>query len=216
VDGLPATTWAFYCAVTDNYGNSASSPYTTVKVYYAAPTFTGTQGNINVNPGQSFTLSWTATDGAPTTYTITCNGATLKSGQSWTSGTPITYQGSQSSLGSYTYTITVYDASGSSYSSSSSATVTVWLFTSTQPNIYAGLGVQFTLSWTAKASNPTTYTITCNGAQVAGGSWKSGVPINLPQTLNKAGTYNYTITVNSSQGSSSISCTVTVRVVKGQ
>ncbi|MBN1216076.1 MAG: hypothetical protein JXA99_11635, partial [Candidatus Lokiarchaeota archaeon] len=52
------------------------------------------------------------------------------------------------------------------------------------------------IAWTAIDDNPTTYTITRNGQQVASGSWSSGSPITISVDGLSAGTYTYTCTVN--------------------
>ena len=56
-------------------------------------------------------ITWTATDDNPTTYTVTQNGTIVESG-SWDSGNPITINVDGLSFGLYIYTITVYDGSG--------------------------------------------------------------------------------------------------------
>ncbi len=58
------------------------------------------------------------------------------------------------------------------------------------------------ISWTATDDNPTTYTITRDGSQVASGSWSSGSPITVSVDGLSQGTYNYVIIVNDGDGQS--------------
>jgi len=79
--------------------------------------------NVNYQVGDTGnSITWTATDDNPTTYTITRGGTQVASG-SWTSGSPITVSVDGLSVGSYTYTITVSD--GDSQTASDSVTVSV-------------------------------------------------------------------------------------------
>ena len=75
------------------------------------------------------------------------------------------------------------------------------------------------ISWTATDDNPTTYTITQNGAQIASGSWSSGSSISINVDGLSAGTYTYTCTVfdgNSQTVSDSVTLTVTeISVIGG-
>ena len=81
----------------------------------------------------SYTLSWTAVDEHPATYTITHNGVTVKGGN-WQSGVPVTYDTGFLSAGQHIFTITFYDENGNGTSHtvvltvSSSATNTVLFF----------------------------------------------------------------------------------------
>ena len=69
------------------------------------------------------------------------------------------------------------------------------------------------ITWTATDDNPTTYTVTRGGTQVASGSWTSGSPITVSVDGLSIGSYTYTITVNDGDGqSASDSVTVTVSV----
>lgn len=73
--------------------------------------------------GQS--LSWTATDANPSTYTITLNGTTtVVAATAWTSGTPVTYNIPDGlAPGAHTYEITFSDANGNTVSDSAVMTV---------------------------------------------------------------------------------------------
>ena len=56
------------------------------------------------------------------------------------------------------------------------------------------------IQWTATDSDPTTYTISRNGAQVASGSWSSGNPISINVDGLSQGTYTYAIIVSDQAG----------------
>jgi len=74
------------------------------------------------------------------------------------------------------------------------------------------------ITWTATDDNPTTYTVTQDGTQVASGSWSSGVGITVSVDDLSEGSYNYTCTVNDGDGlsdSDSVTVNVTVDPVIG-
>ena len=80
--------------------------------------------NVNYQQGDTGnSITWTATDDNPTTYTITRSGLSDVTG-SWSSGQPITISVDGRSVGTYTYTITVSDGDGQTASDSVTVTVT--------------------------------------------------------------------------------------------
>jgi len=79
--------------------------------------------NINYQEGDiGNSITWTATDDNPTTYTIT-RGSTQVASGSWSSGSPITVSVDDLSIGTYTYTCTVSDGDGQTDSDSVIVTV---------------------------------------------------------------------------------------------
>ncbi|MBY9007142.1 MAG: cellulase family glycosylhydrolase [Candidatus Lokiarchaeota archaeon] len=81
------------------------------------------------------------------------------------------------------------------------------------PNVYYQEGTTgHSISWIAIDDNPTSYTVTRDGTQVASDSWSSGVEITLSVDGLSEGTYRYTCTVNDEDGMS-MSYLITVYVV---
>jgi len=87
------------------------------------PPILNSPSNINYQVGDTGnSITWTATDDNPSTYTVIRGTAQVASG-SWSSGSPITVSVDGLSEGTYTYTCTVNDADG--LSDFDSVTVTV-------------------------------------------------------------------------------------------
>ncbi|MBY8981776.1 MAG: hypothetical protein KGD57_02430, partial [Candidatus Lokiarchaeota archaeon] len=149
--------------------------------------------NVNYQEGQTGnSITWTATDDNPTTYTITRTGLSSVSG-SWSSGQAITISVDGRSEGTYTYTCTVTDADGLTDSDSVTVTVTA---APVAPVINSPSNVNYqegqtgnSISWTATDENPTTYTITRSGLSDVTGSWSSGQAITVSVDGRSVGTY---------------------------
>jgi hypothetical protein len=159
--------------------------------------------------GQS--ISWTATDLNPNTYTIELNGSGFIVGPIvWASGAAIEYSIPDSLVsGIYIYTVNFTDAYGNSI-------VDSFIFTvedTTNPiitNAPSDLTVEFeyiglNISWTATDLNPNTYTIELNGLGIIVGPtvWASGLEItyNIPDGL-VSGIYFYTVNFTDDYGNS--------------
>ncbi|MHA2299145.1 MAG: hypothetical protein ACXADA_24210, partial [Candidatus Hodarchaeales archaeon] len=80
--------------------------------------------NIAYDEGETgHTISWTANDDHPTTYTITRGSSTIIRSGYWSDGQTFTVNVDGHSAGSYSYTITLYDYAG--HQTTDSVTVTV-------------------------------------------------------------------------------------------
>jgi len=157
--------------------------------------------------GQS--LSWTATDLNPDTYSIELIGSGIVSGPTtWTSGNAITYNIPDGfNVGLYIYTVNFTDDYGNYATDSVNFTVE----DTTNPtliSIPSGLTVEFgytgqSLSWTATDVNPDTYTIELIGSGIVAGptTWISGNAIiyNIPDGFS-VGSYIYTINFTDDYG----------------
>ena len=88
------------------------------------PPSTNSPADVSIQVGQTGnSITWTATDDNPTTYSITQDGIQVDSG-SWTSSQPITISVDGLSAGTYTYICTVSDGDGQSDSDSVTVSVT--------------------------------------------------------------------------------------------
>jgi len=155
------------------------------------------------------TLSWTATDANPDTYTIELQGSGIVAGPTtWTSGVAITYEIPDGlAVGVYDYTVNFMDYFGNFVTDS----VEITIEDTTDPDIIsapsdfimeAGDTGQ-NLSWTATDANPNAYTIELQGAGIVVGptAWTSGVVItyDIPDGI-AVGIYDYTINFTDNYG----------------
>ncbi len=169
------------------------------------PIFTSTPIDRNIEYGYytGESVSWTATDDHPDTYTVELLGSgTVAGPTTWGSGSSITYNIPDGfAIGSYTYEIEVLDK----YGRPNTDTVTISVVDSTDPIITgtpAPLTVEYgytgqSFSWTATDLNPDFYQIEKldTGTVVGPTGWSSGglVTYNIPDGLG-VGTYTYLIT----------------------
>ena len=207
---------------TDDNGNSiVESVAFAVNSDMTHPVITVSPNDFTAEPGYAGqSLSWTATDANPDTYTIELLGSGLVKGPSpWTSGSTINYNIPNGfSHGVYGFLITFKDKSGNGISDS------VWFTVgeSTNPNILkapVNLTLEFgytgqSLLWMASDTYPDTYTIELLGTGIVAGptAWTSGgnVIYNIPDGLT-SGVYTYNITFLDQSGNS-VSDTVTVTI----
>jgi hypothetical protein len=169
--------------------------------------------------GQS--LSWTATDANPDTYTIELQGTGIVAvSTAWTSGNAIYYNIPDGfGVGSYIYTVNFTDDYGNFITDSVNFTVeedTTNPVITVSPNNFTveyGYTGQ-SLSWTATDANPDTYTIELigTGIVVTSTPWADNTPVvyNIPDGF-APGVYTYNITFTDESGNS-ISNTVTVTI----
>lgn len=180
------------------------------------PYFTDTQKSTYVKAGATATLSWTATDKYPGNYTIFVNGSNVASGD-WTSGSPITYDFSETIAGVYNVTILIYDKPG--YKQTTSVFIyvddDVPQFTSEPENASITTEEEILLNWTAIDTYPDNYTIYVDGNEVDSGAWINGMLIQYAFSSSEAGTHNITVVVTDKVGNTAIS-TVFVVVTEVQ
>jgi hypothetical protein len=211
-DGLALGSFIYTVNFTDDGGNSITESVTFTVGDTVDPTVTNAPSDITVESDYTEqTISWTATDLNPSTYTIELQGTGVVAGPtSWTSGVAITYNIPDGfAIGSYVYTVNFTDDGGSSVTESVTFTVgdTVDpILTSTPSNI--SVEIDYTgqsISWTATDLNPDTYTIELQGTGIVVGStsWTSGVVItyNIPDGF-AIGDYIYIITFTDTSGNS--------------
>jgi len=185
------------------------------------PVITVSPNNFTMEMGYTGqSLSWTATDENPDTYTIELQGMGIVAGPiAWTSGGAINYNILDGySVGSYIYTVNFTDDYG--YFITESVTFTVEdtinpIIALSENNITVLQGYEnLSLLWTATDANPDTYTIELQGTGMVAGptAWTSEVEIeyNIPDDFTP-GVYMYTITFRDESGNS-ISDTVTLTI----
>ncbi|MCC9072595.1 T9SS sorting signal type C domain-containing protein [Flavobacterium sp. F-65] len=226
---LTATT-EFRAIVQSGVCSTATSAVTTVTVN-PLPTITlsTTAASVCLNAGaQNTTLTYSATTGTPTTYSIVWNASPTNSFAAVTNASlpasPITIAvPAGTAAGTYTGTLTVKNANGC-ISTGSVFTVTVnslptITLSGTAASVCLNAGAQnTTLAYSATTGTPTTYSIVWNAsptntfAAVTNASLPAS-PITIAVPAGTvAGTYTGTLTVTNANGciSSGSSFTVTV------
>ncbi|MHA1909107.1 MAG: phospholipase D-like domain-containing protein, partial [Candidatus Thorarchaeota archaeon] len=137
IDGLAIGEYNFTVVATDLYENTATDEVE-VTVYDGTSPILNHPDDITVDiETTGNTLSWTATDIHPDTYSITMNGELHSSGD-WVSGEEISINLDNLASGEYTFVITVTDESGNT--ASDTVLVTVPL-SNTQILIAAAIGI---------------------------------------------------------------------------
>ena len=195
---------------TDDYDNSIIDSVTFTVGDTPNLSIISAPSNLTVEfgyTGQS--ISWTATDPNPNTYTIELQGSGIVAGPiAWTSGVPILYNIPDGfAVGVYVYMVNFTD----DYDNSIIDSITFTVGDTTNPSIISApsdLTVEFgytgqSLSWTATDPYPNTYTIELQGTGIVVGPtvWTSGNTINynIPDRFTP-GVYVYNITFTDESG----------------
>ncbi|MCH8906174.1 MAG: hypothetical protein IH840_03710 [Candidatus Heimdallarchaeota archaeon] len=202
IDGLTLGTYSFTITVTDSSNNEASDTVMVIVTSGVAtnPTVTSPPDQSYVEGSTGNSISWTATDDDPGTYTITNNSVEITSGN-WVSGIPIALSIDELGPDTYTYVITIFDTSFNSISDIVILTVTRAadtinpIVTSPPDQLYVEGSTGNSISWMANDDNPGTYTITNNSIEIASGIWVSGTPIIINIDALLIDTYIFNITV---------------------
>jgi len=188
------------------------------------PIITDTPSDFSVEYGYTgVSLSWTATDPNPYTYTIELQGFGIVAGSSpWLNDTEITYNVPDGlAVGDYIYIVNFTDDAGNFMTDSVTMTVedtTDPMLTNMPSNFTVDYGYTGkNIMWTATDPYPHTYTIELQGSGTVAGptAWSSGVAItyNVPDGL-AVGDYIYTVNFTDQYGNSVIdTITLTVREV---
>jgi len=223
-DGFALGVYIYIINFTDDYGNSIINSTTFTVDDTINPTIISIPSDLIVEfgyTGQS--LSWTATDANPDTFTIELQGSGIVAGPTaWTSGVAIIYNIPNGfAIGVYVYTVNFTDAGRNFITDSVTMTVedtTDPMFTTTPSDFtidYGYTGVS--ISWTSTDLHPHTYTIELQGSGIVAGptAWSNGVAIiyNVSDGL-AVGDYIYTVNFTDQYHNSIIdTITLTVREV---
>jgi hypothetical protein len=210
-DGFGVGSYIYIVNFTDDYANSIIDSVTFTVGDTTNPTITNAPSDFTVETGYNGqSLSWTATDTQPNTYTIELQGSGIVASPTvWTSGVAITYNISNGfAIGVYVYTVNFTDNYGNFITDS--VTFTVGEDT-TNPTIifppsdltvdlgYAGRCIP----WTATDTNPHAYTIELQGTGVVRGLtiWTSATTIiyDIPNGF-VVGVYVYTVNFTDDYG----------------
>ncbi|MBN1216493.1 MAG: hypothetical protein JXA99_13765 [Candidatus Lokiarchaeota archaeon] len=123
IDGLSTNTYSYSLEVDDDVGNS-NSDVVSVNVLPSIDPVLSDAPNIKFELGETGnTITWTATDSFPNTYTVKIGNSNVDSGE-WTSGGPITYNVDHLLVGTYTIVIEVRDKAGNIVSDTVTVEVT--------------------------------------------------------------------------------------------
>jgi len=211
-NGFAIGVYIYTVNFTDDYDNFKTDSVTFTVEDSTNPTIVSAPSDLTVEfgyTGQS--ISWTATDPNPNTYTIELQGSEIVAGPTiWTSGVAITYNiPDDLAVDDYVYTVNFTD----NYENSIIDSVTFTVEDTTNPTIITApsdLAVELgyteqSFSWTATDSNPNTYTIELQGSGIVAGPtiWTSGVAIayNIPDG-STVGVYIYTVNFTDGYGNS--------------
>jgi hypothetical protein len=210
-DGLVVGVYVYTVNFTDSYGNDRTDSVTFTVDDTTDPNITDAPSDLIVEFGYTDqSISWTATDLNPDTYTIELQGSGIIAGPTiWFSGVAIVYNiPDDFAVGVYVYMVNFTDGYGNNITESYTFTV---IADTTNPiiiNAPNDLTVEFgysgqSVSWTATDTNPTTFTIELQGSGIVAGpsSWTSDVEITLdiPDGL-ALGVYNYIIIFTDNYG----------------
>jgi len=209
-DSLSVGEYFYTVNFSDDYDNFDTDTVKMIVQDTSNPLITSAPSDFNIDYGYSGeTISWTATDPNPHTYTIELQDSGIVEGPiAWSSGSPIIYNVLDGlSIGDYFYTINFTD----DYDNFATDTVKMTINEIDDPIItispsdltlesgYTGE----TTSWTATDANPNTYTIELQGTGIVEGptTWSSGVTIiyNIPNGL-AVGEYFYSINYTDDYG----------------
>jgi len=202
-DGLSAGEYFYTINVTDDYTNFDTD---TVKMTIQDPndpSITSAPNDFNIDFGYTGkTISWTATDPNPSTYTIDLQGSGIVEGPTaWSSGSPVIYNIPDGfAIGDYFYTINFTDNFDNFITDTVQMTINEIdepLITISPSDFFVESGYTGeTISWTATDANSNTYTIELQGTGIVQGpiAWTSGIAIvyNVPDGLT-LGEYFYMI-----------------------
>ena len=183
---------------------------TGLEVDSISPVITASPSNFSSEYGYTGqSLSWTATDTHPDTYTIELQGTGIVAGPTaWINNTAVTFNIPDGfALGNYVYIINFTDK-GNNYITDN---VTFTVEDNTSPTITnapSNFSVDFgytgqSLSWTATDPHPYNYTIELQGTGIVAGptNWSSGEAITYNITDGFAlGNYEYMINLTDDQG----------------
>jgi len=223
-EGFGVGTYEYFVNFTDDYDNSIIDSVNFTVEVNANPVITISPENINAEFGYSGqSISWTATDTDPGTYTIELQGTGIVASPTvWTSGVAIIYNIPDGfGLGTFFYTVNFTDDYGNFITDSITFTVEdttdpVITFSSNDITIEIGYS-NLNISWTATDIFPGTYTIELIGSGIVIGpiTWSSGSPIayGIPDGF-APGVYKFNITLTDDSGNYA-SGTITVTITGG-
>ena len=209
-DGFSVGTYVYIVNFLDDYSNFITDSVNFTIKDTINPTIMSVPSDLTVELGYTGqTLSWTAVDGNPSTYTIILQGSGIVAGPiAWTSGNAITYNIPDGfSVGSYFYTVNFTDL-GSLYTTESVVftveDTTDPVITMSPNNFTAEYGYTGQiLSWTTVDAHPDTYTVELLGTGIIVGptAWTSGIAINynIPDGFD-VGSYIYKVTFTDDYG----------------
>lgn len=153
------------------------------------PSFTQTPGDASITQGESYPITWTATDDNPTTYQIAtytpADGSTVQKSGEWSNTTTMTYDaGSFVSVepGDYSLQITcrIEDQDGHTQTDSAVFQVTVPsspdapTFEKADGPTSVRAGTEAIITFKPRSDTPDSYEIYVNGEKVDSGSWSGG------------------------------------------
>jgi hypothetical protein len=209
-DGFVMGDYVYTVNFTDDYGNSITESVTFTVGDTTNPAIINAPSDLDVEYGYTGqSISWTATDLHPGTYTIELQGSGIVAGPTtWTSGVAITYDIQDDlAVGAYIYTVNFIDDYGNNVTESVTFTVedpTIPTIANAPSDLHVEFGYTGqSISWTATDWDPSTYTIELQGSGIVAGptTWTSSevVIYNIPDDF-AIGEYLYTVTFTDDYG----------------
>ena len=197
----PSTTYQYTVDAYNGAGthSAQSSPALSVTTPAAGPPSVPTGLSAPTDTASSVGLSWTASSGGATGYTIYRNGT-----QIGTSTTTTYTDSTVSPSTTYQYTVDAYNGAGT-HSAQSSPALSVTTPAAGPPSVPTGLSAptdtasSVGLSWTASSGGATGYTIYRNGTQIG----TSTTTTYTDSTVSPSTTYQYTVDAYNGAGTHS-------------
>ncbi len=194
LDGIFAGNYTIKITLADDSGNYVISTAYVSIIDDLAPSVLISPDDIQLELGNSTTISWSVFDRHEKYYKIYKNGSVVVNDANWVSTDPIKYFISGLSLGVYNYTILITDEAGNFVTD----TVFVTVLDTTAPIITSSPGETISyyrgefvsLQWNATDINPDRYLILMNGTVLYNETWIDNITINLG--VLEIGVYNIT------------------------
>lgn len=143
-------------------------------------------------------LQWVATTNPSNQsylYAVFVDGELTLSGN-WTSGSPVSFNTANLTIGDHTIEIVFTELNGLNTSDIVQVTITELIppvFTAVQSSVTVASGVSYMLMWNATDSNPDTFSLIRNDTEVLFGSWTSGNAIFFDVKSTPVGIWNFTM-----------------------
>ena len=209
-DGFAVGDYFYVMNMTDDYGNFFARSVKMTIEDTTSPSITSIPIDFNLDHGYTGeSISWTATDGNPNTYSIELQGTGIVEGPTaWSSSVAIIYNIPDGlAIGEYFYAINFtddYDNFATDIVKLTVNEIDVPIITNTPIDFIIESGYTGeTISWIATDANPNTYSIELQGTGIVEGltTWSSGVVIvyNIPDGL-AVGEYFYTVNFTDAYG----------------
>ncbi|MHA2028172.1 MAG: hypothetical protein ACW99Q_02180 [Candidatus Kariarchaeaceae archaeon] len=199
IDGLFVGTYNFTIVIYDESNNTASNTIIVTVIDRTNPLNNfHLEDTIYVEGSAGHFLYWNVFDRYPDSFTLFLANQTIHNG-TWFSNENVTWTLDGLMKGSYNFTIRFLDQYGNFIDLISTVTVIDLnppiIYPYDNNLVFPANTTGNNLYWNITDFHPDSYTITRNGLWVIGGSWESGILINITIDGLDVGIYNFTLSV---------------------